>query len=690
MILIRLKEEIDGKEQFVNNFEYDVQSLARAFYVGVELKVNQDISDEVDLLIEVEYLQDIIGINIYDDKYNGRLQLREHEYIQVQYEDRTDTKNRLKRLLYIMLRDYTGKELPWGTLTGIRPIKLLMSMLEKGRSDKEISASMKDTYLISDEKLELCLEIAKREAKILETFDYKQGYSVYIGIPFCPSTCAYCSFTSYPISKYKDKVDEYIDALCKEIDYVGNAFRNRPLHTVYIGGGTPTTLSPQQLERLIGTVKKTFDFSNVVEFSVEAGRPDSITEEKLLVLKKYGVTRISINPQTFKEETLKLIGRKHTIKQLEDAYALAKDIGFSNINMDFIVGLPEEGYKDVENTMERAYALQPDSITIHSLAIKRAARLNVFKEQYENCHFDNDTRIVDVVAESANSMGFKPYYLYRQKNMTNNLENVGYSLPGKEGIYNILIMEEKQTIVAVGAGAISKFVFPDDKGVGKVDNVKDVQLYIDRIDEMIGRKANFINDNAEYFNNVIDLEEEIPRSIAHGICVSNLAYAVAKEYGLLDEKCYDLAVAGILHDIGKLKLFNYFNAGNKAILKIEKMKYIRMHSQLSYDILKRMGYSECVCESVLHHHENYDGSGFPNNLAGKNIPIGARILRICDVFIALISKRSYRDAFDVNTAFTLMIEEVKNFDIKVFNAFQNVIHEIDFNKIEIIEEDIIT
>jgi len=682
MILIRLLDKTQEQEKLVTEFEYDVQSLIRAFYHGEEVTVNQPVEEQTHILFEVEYLQCRVAVNIFDNKENGNLQLRLHSETSVDYTNRSDTKNQLKKLLYQLLTEYSLKVLPWGTLTGIRPVKIPLAMLEDGKTTEEIKAYMKDNYLISDQKMNLGIDIAKKELKILNKMDYKSGYSLYIGIPFCPSTCAYCSFTSYPINLYADKVDRYMKALYKEIDYIAGVYNNKPIHTVYIGGGTPTTLSHEQLEILLSKITTKFDLKDVLEFTVEAGRPDSITKEKLLVLKKYGVSRISINPQTMKAETLKIIGRNHTIEQFITAYHLARECGFDNINVDLIIGLPEENYIDIENTIKKIVDLQPDSITIHSLAIKRAARLNTFKEQYENCRFENDERIIDKVSAYMGKLGYSGYYLYRQKNMTNNLENVGYSKPGKEGIYNILIMEEKQTIVALGAGSVSKFVFPDGRKIKKIDNVKDVDIYIDRIDEMIERKDQFIVENASSLNIVNDL----PESIAHGICVSNLAYAMAKKLGLPQEKCYELSLAGILHDIGKLKLHKYIYGSDT--LDVEEIKYIRMHSELSYDILKNKGFSEFVLQSVLYHHENYDGSGFPEHLAGDEIPIGAKILRVCDVFAALISKRHYRDAFDSETAVALMIDEVKNFDMKVFIAFQRVIHEIDFSKIKIGSEDL--
>ena len=270
-------------------------------------------------------------------------------------------------------------------------------------------------------------------------------------------------------------------------------FCNNPdLDTVYFGGGTPTSLSPEDLERILCRIEEDFDLSGVKEFTVEAGRPDSITEEKLEVLKKHGITRISINPQTMKQETLDLIGRRHTVEMVKEKYHLARKLGFDNINMDLIAGLPEETLEDVRHTMEEIRALAPDSLTVHSLAIKRAARLNMFKEQYKDLKIVNTQEMIDLTAEYAREMGMEPYYLYRQKNMAGNFENVGYSLPGKACLYNILIMEEKQTIVACGAGTTTKVVFPEENRVERAENVKDVEQYISRIDEMIGRKEKLL------------------------------------------------------------------------------------------------------------------------------------------------------------------------------------------------------
>ena len=408
--------------------------------------------------------------------------------------DHSATKNVIKKLFYQMLVGRTGHELPWGSLTGIRPTKIALSRLEDGWKEDDIRRFMKETYMTSDEKINLSVEIAAREKRLMEPINYDSGYSLYVGIPFCPTTCLYCSFTSYPIGKWKDRTHEYLDALFKELDYVAEKKKGCTLDTVYFGGGTPTSLSPEDLDRLITKLKGTFDFSAVQEFTVEAGRPDSITREKLEVLKKHGVGRISINPQTMKQDTLRLIGRRHTVEDVVDRFKLAREVGFDNINMDLIIGLPEETLEDVQATMEAVKALAPDSVTVHSLAIKRAARLNTMKEVYKDLKIENTQEMIDLTARYAREMGLEPYYLYRQKNMAGNFENVGYAAPGKACIYNVLIMEEQQTIIGCGAGTTTKRLFAEENRIERCENVKDVEQYISRVEEMIERKEKLLSD----------------------------------------------------------------------------------------------------------------------------------------------------------------------------------------------------
>lgn len=493
-------------------FEYDIHSLVKAFYPECEVKVTVEGTEEESRYSSSEGYPDLVICFEEEAIYLTVMESREEksrseftcrkisllpegvskETEIAQKTERTEVKNRLKQLIYVSLSQYTGKKLPWGTLTGIRPTKLPMTQMEEGKEEEEILASMQETYFISEEKGRLAIDIARREKELLSTLHYEEGYSLYIGIPFCPTTCLYCSFTSFPIASWKKRVGEYLSALEKEIAFTAEIYKDKILDTVYIGGGTPTTLEAEELSRLLSYLKEKLDFSHVKEFTVEAGRADSITEEKLSVLKKWGVTRISVNPQTMKEETLKIIGRRHTVQQVKDAFLLARKAGFTNINMDLILGLPGEEKEDVAKTIEEVKALAPDSITVHSLAIKRGSRLNQWIEENGISALNNTDETMEIAANGAKAMGMVPYYLYRQKNMSGNFENVGYTEEGKFGIYNILIMEEKQTIVALGAGSITKRVFRDGR-IERCDNVKDVSLYIEKIDEMIERKKKLLS-----------------------------------------------------------------------------------------------------------------------------------------------------------------------------------------------------
>ena len=408
--------------------------------------------------------------------------------------DHSATKNVIKKLFYQMLVGRTGHELPWGSLTGIRPTKIALSRLEDGWKEDDIRRFMKETYMTSDEKINLSVEIAAREKRLMEPINYDSGYSLYVGIPFCPTTCLYCSFTSYPISKWKGRTGLYLEALFKELEYTAEKMKGRPLDTIYFGGGTPTSLPAEDIDAILCKLEQLFDIKNVLEFTVEAGRPDSITEEKLKVLASHGISRISINPQTMNQKTLDLIGRRHTVENVKEKFHMARALGFDNINMDLIMGLPGEDLDDVKHTLEEIEALKPDSLTVHSLAIKRAARLNMFKEEYADLKISNTPEMIALSEACARRMGMEPYYLYRQKNMAGNFENVGYSLPGKACLYNILIMEELATIVACGAGTTTKVVFPSENRRERCENVKEVEQYISRIDEMIGRKEKILNE----------------------------------------------------------------------------------------------------------------------------------------------------------------------------------------------------
>ncbi len=473
---MRIELNIQSEE-----FLYESQILINAFLA--EWEGNEENPEWNDKTLSICIQEGNIKVCCEDICFTGIPENSKKKYVKAE----------LKRLVYKTLKELTKKELPWGALTGIRPVKLATGLIESNPkiSDEDICRYLKENYLVSDKKAALSISIARKEYELLKSIDYKNGYSLYIGIPFCPTTCLYCSFTSYPIKAYQKKTEPYLKALLKEMEYVAKEFQHKRLNSIYFGGGTPTTLEADQLERLLLAVQKNFDLTYCQEFTVEAGRPDSITEEKLRVLKKYGVTRISINPQTMNQRTLDLIGRYHTVEQVREAFWMAREIGFDNINMDFIVGLPQENIEDIEYSMQEAQKLNPDSLTIHSLAIKRAARLNMQKEQYKGLAMKNSMEIMELCEQYARKMGMEPYYLYRQKNIAGNMENVGYAR--KAGIYNILIMEEKQTIVACGAGSVSKRVYPDGR-IERSENVKDVSQYIERIGEMIERKKHLLCD----------------------------------------------------------------------------------------------------------------------------------------------------------------------------------------------------
>ncbi len=483
--------------------ENDSRVMLKAFFPEAKIvtSIPEEHKEQPELFVQVRVIKQQMTHSENDECdrliriYFHRDASEEHE----EYEDerqetasgKKETRNCFKRMMYDMLSALTGRELPWGTLTGVRPTKIVYGLLEENKSEQEIIDYLKKEYYVSTRKGKLAIKVAENEKRLLEKIDYNNGYSLYAGIPFCPTTCLYCSFTSYPLAVWRDKVDTYVDAMLKEMAFTAQLMKDKTLDTFYMGGGTPTTLEADQLDRVLGFFESRFDTSALKEYTIEAGRPDSITRDKLMVMKRHGVNRISINPQTMNDDTLKLIGRHHSVAQVKEAFKLARDCGFDNINMDLIIGLPGETEEHIKRTMEEVAALAPDSLTVHSLAIKRAANLNIFWDKYKAYSMINTDDIINMTADCAAAMEMEPYYLYRQKNMAGNFENVGYSKPGKEGVYNILIMEEKQTIMAVGAGASTKVVFPEENRIERVENVKDVRTYIENVDEMIDRKRRF-------------------------------------------------------------------------------------------------------------------------------------------------------------------------------------------------------
>ena len=401
-------------------------------------------------------------------------------------------------LLFENMVELTGYKPDWGILTGVRPVRLFShycDLLGKTQAEEYFT----DTLKVSPNKISLCSDAAFGEEKII-SLSRPESFSLYLSVPFCPTRCSYCSFVSHSVDKAKDLIPEYVSLLCKELDYTASIAKSigLRLETVYMGGGTPTTLSASQLETVLGTVNRCFDMGNVREYTVEAGRPDTITREKLLAIKKSGVGRISINPQTMNDNVLSHIGRNHTAQQMVDAFRLARELGFDNINADLIAGLPTDTMESFESTVEQILALDPESITVHSLSMKRASTLTNDGYTHELSAGTLASKMVDFARDKFTQRGIMPYYMYRQSKTVGNLENVGYAKAGFEGLYNVYIMDETHTILACGASAVTKLREPYSNGISRIFNYKYPYEYISRFDDMIDRKKAIIKFYEEH------------------------------------------------------------------------------------------------------------------------------------------------------------------------------------------------
>lgn len=403
-----------------------------------------------------------------------------------------DRKNAIKRGIYQTLAQQTGYRPPWGILTGVKPVKIVRELFEQDHLQPDaISRFMEEYYYLQHDKNQLLMETMAEQRPLACPGD-PNTVGLYIGIPFCPTRCVYCSFPSNTAGQ--KEIERYLNALKDEIRYTARRMKECRMRadTVYIGGGTPTSLSAAQMEKLLAFVFSQFDLSLCREFTVEAGRPDTIDREKLRVLRRFGIRRISINPQSMNPQTLTAIGRNHTPEQILQAHQMAREEGFERINMDLIAGLPGEGPEDFLRTVEEIIGLEPENITIHTLALKRASRL---KEQDDHFNYKQQDRLERMVGDSRERMrqaGYRPYYLYRQKYMVGNFENVGYAKPGTQCIYNIRTMDERQTMIALGAGGISKICFPEENRIERTANVSNYEIYIERIEEMKQRKEKAI------------------------------------------------------------------------------------------------------------------------------------------------------------------------------------------------------
>ena len=464
-----------------HNFHFELENLTRLFFPNEKITVIRDFSEPQPPCIYTE-VSDKITISVNIGSFNKS---------ETAVKRLTDDDNELvsAQLLYKLLCDFTGLTQPWGILTGVRPVKLLRRLAEESSEEQAVKKFEKD-FFVSNEKIALSRETEHNERKILE-LSKPESFSLYVGIPFCPSRCSYCSFVMASIERAEKLIEPYTKLLCEEIKQtaeIANKLGLR-LETVYFGGGTPTTLSAEQLDTVLRTVNKSFDMSTCREFTVEAGRPDTIDIAKLLALKENKVDRISINPQTVNDEVLKTIGRKHTAQQFFDAFELARKCGFDNINTDLIAGLPTDTPESFKNSLDSIVRLNAECITVHTLCMKRASRLTT-----EGVTLDlqqaRDAR--EMLAYTQNILGqneYIPYYMYRQSRMVGNLENVGWSKKGFESLYNVYVMDETHTILACGSGGVTKLKRNNPDYLERIFNFKYPYEYIDRFDELIQRKS---------------------------------------------------------------------------------------------------------------------------------------------------------------------------------------------------------
>ncbi|WP_017754262.1 coproporphyrinogen III oxidase [Calidifontibacillus oryziterrae] len=397
-----------------------------------------------------------------------------------------------------VLQKLTGIIQKWGTLTGVRPIKLLHKKLTAGLSYNEARQSLQKEYMIQNEKIELMQRVVSSQLKAIpDLYSLGNEVSIYIGIPFCPTKCAYCTFPAYAINGKHLSVSSFLGGLHYEIQEIGKWLKQSGMNvtTVYFGGGTPTSITEIEMDLLYDQMYQSFpNTSRIREITVEAGRPDTITVEKLKVLKKWGIDRISINPQSYIQETLKAIGRHHTVEETIEKFKLARQMGMKNINMDLIIGLPGEGINEFEYSLRETANLMPESLTVHTLSFKRASEMTKNKQKYKVAGREEIINMMNAAVEWTNQHGYEPYYLYRQKNILGNLENVGYSLKGHESLYNIIIMEEQQTILGLGCGASSKFVDPVSKKITRFANPKDPKTYNDGFKHYTNEKIKLLSE----------------------------------------------------------------------------------------------------------------------------------------------------------------------------------------------------
>ncbi len=468
-----------------NSFKYEIEAVCKLFFHTQRFDFSDNIADAkgADFIIASCKNSENKLLLSTEISLNGKVD-HDHKILPLNT-DKKNAEHEICRLIYHILQRKTGITPPWGLMTGIRPVKKVTELMAQGFSHDEIKKRLEDHYELSDKKFRLAYETAVNQLPILDNID-RSAASLYVSIPFCPTRCSYCSFVSHSMDSAIKLMPEYVTALCKELEILGRIVRDigTKIDTVYFGGGTPTSISAEDIRRIMESVAQNFNLDSIREYSFEAGRPDTITEEKLRIIKELGADRISVNPQTLNDDVLRVIGRRHSGKDALKAFELARKVGFDNINTDLIAGLPTESAESFRNTLDTICELSPESITVHTLTVKRSASL--FENGNENMS-NPAAEMVDYSIGKLMDEDYLPYYMYRQKNTIDNLENVGYAQKGYESQYNIFIMDDTQTILGAGCAASTKLVYPDGL-IRRVHNYKFPYEYINQFDQLMEKK----------------------------------------------------------------------------------------------------------------------------------------------------------------------------------------------------------
>ncbi len=482
--------------------KYEIEALCRSFYPYRKMRFLYEYQGRIedDIVLYLRLKPVLSGLHFLVVMVSHTVTTAAHITRSARDLPRKEIDRQFCLLLFPLLQNASGIRPKWGILTGIRPVKLIHRYRNEGKTDPQIIRLLQKDYLVSPEKAELSMMTADHEIRVIES-SHTNSFSLYVAIPFCPSRCSYCSFVSQSVERLAQDIPAYLHLLCRELSEIGKLTKKLSLRleTVYIGGGTPTTLSAKQLQHLFEVIASSFDLSHLREYTVEAGRPDTITEAKLCAIRDAGIERISINPQTFSDSVLRTIGRRHTAQDVLDAYMLARSVGFSCINMDLIAGLPGDTPEGFSKTLDTALSLSPENITVHTLTLKRSSTLYQENRQQFSSGEGETAKMLTLSRERLLANGYRPYYMYRQKNTLESLENVGYAKPGYEGLYNVFIMDETHSILAAGASAVTKLVEPGGK-IERIFNFKYPDEYRRRFDEILNRKGEIMSFYETYLS----------------------------------------------------------------------------------------------------------------------------------------------------------------------------------------------